>query len=114
VQDFAQYPDTSFQCFRCATNVARKIQTANPTSTVLIVELMNSVGRPFLQNKDSEAVSQTGLHEVVVMDNECYIDALVYKYFGLRAVTWTEYQTVWQYEDMVKRTGNTRLPGSRR
>jgi len=29
VQDFAQYPDTSFQCFRCATNVARKIQIAN-------------------------------------------------------------------------------------
>jgi len=87
---------------------------ANPTSTVHIVELMNSVGRPFLQNKDGEAVSQTGLHEVVVIDNECYIDALVYTYFGLRAVTWAEYQAVWQYEDMVKGTGNTRLPGSRR
>ena len=39
-QDFTQYPDISFQCFRCATRIARKIQGANPTSTVLIVELM--------------------------------------------------------------------------
>jgi hypothetical protein len=51
---------------------------------------------------------------VLATSNNGYIDSLVYTYFGLKAVTWPEYVTVWQYDDMVKPTGNERPPGSRR
>jgi hypothetical protein len=68
----------------------------------------------WLLNRDQEVVGTTGLHEVVVIDSKCYMDALVYKYFGLRAVSWQEYMTVWAYKDFVRPTGNSRLPDSTR
>jgi hypothetical protein len=121
VQDFVRYSDTSGECFQCATSIAPKIASANPGSVVTIMELETTANPPgaprrfgWLLNRDQEVVGTTGLHEVVVIDSKCYMDALVYKYFGLRAVSWQEYMTVWAYEDFVRPTGNSRLPGSKR
>lgn len=50
-------------------------------------------------------LSTAGFHQVVrIEESDRYIDALSFAHYGLRAVSWQEYRTLFEYGDAIEIT----------